>query len=122
MPIYTYKCATCGERQEVFNKIDARDANPPHCCDMPTDRQLDAPMGIVKADCHYVCPVTGAQVTSYRQRANIMAKEGLRDGNDYKPAETIARQKKKTADRQALASQLTQIEGMSKHQVLEAVS
>ena len=89
---------------------------------MPTDRQLDAPMGIVKADCHYLCPVTGAQVTSYRQRANIMAKEGLRDGNDYKPAEIISKKKKQTAERQALADQLTQIEGMSKQQVMEAVA
>ena len=122
MPIYEYHCQKCGESQDAFNKIAERESNAPICCGSRTDKVVTACMVAVQAECHYICPVTEEKVTSYRQRANIMAKEGLRDGNDYKPAETIARQKKKTADRQALASQLTQIEGMSKQQVLEAVS
>lgn len=34
-------------------------------------------------ECHYKCPVTGRNVTSNRQRTNIMREHNLIDANDF---------------------------------------
>lgn len=122
MPIYEYHCKECGKSQDVFNKIDDRDTSAPKCCEVVTERVQTACMVFIPGECHYVCPVTDQKVTSYRQRANIMAEHGLRDANDMKPEQVIAAKKKKTAENQALAAQMTKVEGMTDKQVMEAVA
>lgn len=122
MPIYEYHCKECGKSQDAFNRIAERESNSPVCCGSRTDKVVTACMVFVPGECHYVCPVTQQQVTSYRQRANIMAEHRLVDANDMKPEQVIAAKKKKTAENKALADQLTQVEGMSRQQVMEAVA
>jgi putative FmdB family regulatory protein len=49
MPVYTYRCTKCGEEFMAPRPIAQRDA-PVFCpcCNMLAQRQLDAPMGVVK--------------------------------------------------------------------------
>ena len=122
MPIYEYHCKECGESQDAFNKVDDRESNAPICCGIKTDKVVTACMVFIPGECHYVCPVTDQKVTSYRQRANIMAEHGLRDANDMKPEQIIAAKKKRTAENKALADQMTKVEGMTNAQVMEAVA
>ena len=43
---------------------------------------LTAPAGSVQGEAHYLCPVTGEQVTSWAQRRNLFAKHNLIDANE----------------------------------------
>lgn len=45
--------------------------------------KLSPNIGYVQGDCHYTCPVTRQQVTTNRQRRNIMARHNLIDANDF---------------------------------------
>lgn len=117
MALYSFRCPTCGQAQDVFKRIADRDANPPVCCGIATERQLTACMVSVPKEVRYLCPVTEQLVTSERQRRNIMAEHRLRDANDMKPAQVIAAKKKRTADNQALADQLTVLPEDLKSQV-----
>lgn len=122
MPIYEYHCKTCGSSQDLFNKIDERETNAPFCCDEQTEKAVTACMVFIPGECHYICPVTDEKVTSYRQRKNIMAREGLVDANDRPPSVVINEKKKKTAERQKLAAQLNNVPGMTHAQVMEAAA
>ena len=107
MAIYDYKCEVCGEIQEAFNHIAARDTSAPLCCDKATIRQLSAPMVFVPDWSSYKCPVTDQIVSSERQRRNIMAEHRLVDANDFTPKYVVERKKAKTAANNALAEKLT---------------
>lgn len=117
MPIYEYHCHECGKAQDVFNRVDDRDASAPVCCEVVTERQISAPMISIPQNCHYVCPVSGKEVTSYRQRKNIMAEHGLRECNDMPPDQIIAKKKKQTAEIKALADQLPMVPGVSRETI-----
>lgn len=106
MPIYPFRCPTCGADRDEFKPVADRDANPPECCGAPMARQLTAPMVSVPANCAYKCPVTGQVVTSYRQRANIMAEHRLTDANDFTPQYMIDRKRRARAENERLAAEL----------------
>lgn len=106
MPIYPYRCETCGRSQDAFNRVDDRDANAPTCCGAATARQLSAPMVSVPGNCAYKCPVTGQTVTSERQRRNLMAEHRLVDANDFTPAYMVERKRKARAENERLAAEL----------------
>ncbi len=105
MPLYTYRCDECGNELEQFNRITDRHTNAPDCHG-PMGIRLHANMGYLKADCHYVCPVTRKPVTTQRQRANIMAEHNLIDANDFKPKAFIAKEEAALAKREKLAGTL----------------
>lgn len=88
MPIYAYQCETCAECIDEFNRIDDRHTNAPVCrCGAGQMTMRISPVrGSVQQDCHYVCPATGAKVTSYAQRRELMAKHNLVDARDITPA------------------------------------
>lgn len=106
MPLYPYRCETCGQSQDAFNRVDDRDANAPACCGAPTVRQLSAPMVNVPANCAYQCPVTGQVVTSYRQRDRVMKENRLVDANDFTPAYIVDRKRRERAENERLAREL----------------
>ena len=84
--LYDYRCTHCGaERLNVHNSIANRKTNAPECCgDKMTIIITAAPMGFVDREIHYKCPVTNQEVTSRRQRNEIMARNNLMDANDFK--------------------------------------
>lgn len=53
-----------------------------------------AAYGYVQGECHYKCPATGSEVTSWRQRKNIFAEHGLVDGSDWNPQKEFEKAKK----------------------------
>ena len=59
----------------------------PQCCEQDMRQViLTAPHGHVQMDVHYVCPVEGRPVTSWKDRAEIMARHDLVDANDHNKA------------------------------------
>lgn len=83
MPIYAYKCPQCGSEKDDFNRIDDRHTNAPACaCGTQMAMQFTPVRGSVQQDAHYVCPATGEQVTSWRQRRETFARHGLIDARD----------------------------------------
>ena len=64
---------------------------------------LTPPYGQVQPEAHYLCPVTGKQITSWRQRKNVFAEHNLMDANEIPLEETKRTVMKKKADRDELA-------------------
>ncbi len=88
--LYDYHCKQCGNETEAVNRIDERRTNAPICCDARMSIVIKAaPQAFVQRPCEYICPVTGKEVTTWRQRRNIMAEEGLVDANDLVNHKTI---------------------------------
>lgn len=88
--LYDYLCRKCGHETEAINSIAERRTNAPVCCDERMDIiHKAAPQGYVQRECFYRCPVTNSEVTSWRQRRNIMAEKNLIDANDLVNPKTI---------------------------------
>lgn len=97
MPLYDFHCDHCGRTDEYVLRMSeiGTDAEPT-CCDHRMQQVFTkAPMGSVQQECRYVCPATGERITSWRQRANNFAKNGLMDANDFSPAYLEKRDAKK---------------------------
>lgn len=85
--LYDYQCQICKREVEAINKIDERNTHAPVCCE--THMQIiikQAPMAYMDREVRYICPVTNKEVTTRRQRNEIMAREGLVDANDRAPS------------------------------------
>ena len=83
MPTYDYQCGDCGGITTRFRKMDNRnDALSCECGSQMNLAILSAPYGHVQPEAHYLCPVTGEKVTSWRQRKNLFAKHDLIDANE----------------------------------------
>lgn len=99
MPSYDFQCDTCGVITEAYLRVSQLENDRPSCCGQMTRQViLRPPMGYVRPDTHYKCPVTNEGVTSQRQRRNIMAKHDLIDANDMTPDFAKRQEEKKWAD------------------------
>lgn len=67
-------------------------------------------MGFVQGECRFRCVVTGKEVTTHKQRNEIMKRNNLVDANDFPPEAAHAKAKKIWDDNAALAAQLPQPE------------
>lgn len=87
MPLYSYRCTTCEYETEAVNRIAERRTHAPICgknaTHGPTDIKLNANLGHVQGDCHYICPMTRRPVTSHRQRNYIMREKNVVDARDF---------------------------------------
>ena len=104
MPMYDFQCGECKSVTSRFRKIAERHA--PLMCACKGNMELalfSAPAARVQPEAHYVCPATGEQVTSWRQRKNNFAKNGLEEANSDQQDELKQRRMKKKAKRDALA-------------------
>lgn len=86
MPLYAYRCPSCGRDEDAFARIDEMESAAPRCCGAPMRRQITAPMVQVPGglDVRYVCPMSGEQVTSMRRRKYLMQKYGVVDSRELK--------------------------------------
>ncbi len=109
MPLYAYKCATCGSEHEQHNTVSNR-ASGPTCCGAATDKLLTACMVQVPGgtDVNYECPMTGEHVQSMRRRKYLMQQNGVIDARDLKDqwARKIAKDRADKADSDAYYSSL----------------
>ena len=98
MPLYTYRCPTCGTQQDLFAKIVERNKLTlcPACADT-MERLVQAPA--VRGDYEgYSCPVTGTWVEGRRAHQENLAKHGCRV---YEAGETKEAQRRKVAEDEA---------------------
>lgn len=86
MPLYDYRCPSCGtEYHNIKKSIDERRSGAPKCCDGRAELVLKPTRHVmVRHFTPYACPVTEKPVTSERQRRNIMAKHDLVSHGDIK--------------------------------------
>ena len=104
MPIYTYRCESCGTEVDQFARVDARDSSAPSCCDGPTVRKLTAAMvQMPGGDVSYQCPMTGEVVKSMRRRKYLMESNGVVDARDYRETWAKADAKRKADKAEAKA-------------------
>lgn len=104
MPVYEYLCDECGGYTTRYRSIQNR--HNPLVCECGSGMELaivTPPAGSVQAEAHYVCPVTGEKVTSWRQRKNIFAKHNLIDANEVGIDGFKKERLKKKAERDRLA-------------------
>jgi len=106
MPTYLYRCRDCGSERELFNRVSECESNAPSCCKAAMSIIPQAAFGFVQRECHYKCPVTGREVTSWRQRQNIMAEKNLVDANDFNIRQHFEADRRKHAELESLAAQL----------------
>ena len=101
MPMYDYQCKGCGATAEKYRRISERKL-PVECgCGLGMSQAiLSAPFAIIQDDAHYICPVTGEQTTSWKQRRNTFAKHDLIDANEVGIDTNYKKWVKKADDRQ----------------------
>ena len=81
MPLYSYKCETCGHTEDAFRRISER-LDGPICHDkmklmiVPVMIQPVLGGGSFQG---YKCPITDQFVTSRKQRKEIMKSHGLEE-------------------------------------------
>ena len=104
MPLYEYQCQNTGKIISRHRRI--QDRKLPCQCECGSSAVLgifSAPMGHVQPEAHYVCPATGQQVTSWRQRRNLFAQHDLMDANEVDQAHAKKARLKKKEKREELA-------------------
>lgn len=103
--IYEYQCQDCGDIHSKVRRLEKRH-EPTVCPECGGEGRLgifSAPMAHVQPEAHYVCPATGEQVTSWRQRKNLFAKHDLIDANDFDQEYAKKQRLKKKEERDKLA-------------------
>lgn len=68
--------------------------------------KLTAGLFHIAADVHYICPMTQQQVTSHRQRNNIMREKNVVDANDLCPQKSFEKAEKEQQRDRDLIRQL----------------
>jgi putative FmdB family regulatory protein len=77
MPLYDYRCQTCGTMQAVFKRIDERDLPEVCHCFGQMKRVFSAPA--VRGDyAGYECPITGAWIEGKRAHEENLKRHGCR--------------------------------------------
>lgn len=102
--IYEYECSNCHIRAEKVRKIMDRNLVFPCDCGGVFEHKIfTAPSGHVQEECHYRCPATGIETTSWRQRKNIFAKHDLVqiDQDEHKEKKAKVFKKKEKRDKLA---------------------
>lgn len=122
MPLYEYRCRQCGAESEAYNRIAERESGAPACaCGGQTEPFIGTPpMGHVQGECHYVCPKTGEQITSRKQRAENFARHGLMDANDFTPQYLHRTKTERRRKLNELAAQLKPPPGVTLEKVIAA--
>lgn len=106
MPLYEYECQVCLSRQSRQRSIAERNRGP-YCCDLMMEKRIFTPTmaEFPEWDVNYRCVATGQEVTSQRQRKQIMAKHDLADARDFDIAPDPERMAQEVAEVHASAKQ-----------------
>ena len=84
--LYEYACKTCHKQTTARRRIKDRYKGP-ICCNEPMEKHIFTP-GMPNGtwgdhSMHYKCVATGQEITSARQRADIMERNGLSDAREF---------------------------------------
>lgn len=78
MPTYEYRCQS-GHKFDKVSTIREYSPTATCRCGQPASRIFTvAPMGFVRGDVHYRCPITDAPITSMREHEENLARHGCR--------------------------------------------
>lgn len=79
MPVYDYRCATCGRGREVILRLAELDSAVVNCqnCQFPMNRQISAP-AIVADYPGYTSPTTGRWIEGRQAHREELARTGCR--------------------------------------------
>ena len=97
MPLYTYRCAECGDESTEFSTIANRHKAGPICCGAQkpmiiTPTQIQAQILGGGALQGYHCPITNKFVTSRKERREIMKRHNVVEAGD-KDSQSASRKK-----------------------------
>ncbi len=99
MPLYDYKCATCGRGEERMLKLaDLEQTQSCRHCGFAMNRQLSAPM-IVADYAGYESPVTGKWIEGRKAHQEELKRTGCRI---FEPGEKEAFERSRKADDEKL--------------------
>jgi hypothetical protein len=84
--IYEYKCVTCHKKATATRPMKDRHIGP-ICCNEPMEKHIFTP-GMPNGSwgdhsLHYKCVATGENITSAKQRSDIMERNGLSDAREF---------------------------------------
>lgn len=85
MPIYEYRCESCGREWEAFHAIAHRDSET--CCDTPSFRKVSLPAE--NRWLNYFSPELGCEITSPGHRRQVENELGLVATSHYKHKDDI---------------------------------
>lgn len=80
MPIYTYKCRRCGNREEEFRKVDER--NEPeqcNCCGAPMDLVPSVPADGYTSGYPYFDKILDQEIMDPGHRRKVLKQQGLEE-------------------------------------------
>ena len=85
MPTYTYQCPTCLKESTGVRRIADRHDSPTCDCGDVTSLKI-VPCGFVSPDWNfegYKCVATGQEITSDKQRTQVLKDNGLADAREF---------------------------------------
>lgn len=92
MPLYDVICAVCGNKQEIYRKLDEYDKMP-DCCSKPM-RKVFLPTQVMPDIQPYKSMVTGEMITSRSHHKRHLKEHNLNEiGNE--PMENLVNRNKK---------------------------
>ena len=85
MPKYVYTCASCFRETEGIRRIADRHKSPVCDCGSKTNLTITATAFVCPAAdfTGYRCVATGQEITSERQRKEVMKEHGLADAREF---------------------------------------
>lgn len=96
MPIYDYRCVSCGRMDTAFRRVADR-FDSPECCEKPMRKVIGAPM--VVADIPgYTSPVDGRWIEGRRARQDDLKRHGCREYDPGERTQLAARKQREEAD------------------------
>jgi len=108
MPLYDYRCATCGEVREEFRRVDDRHA-PATCACGAEAEHCFAPPHVMSDIEGYRSMADGSWISSRSQHRDHLKRHGMRELGNEKPdfsrrgpaipRESVRREIKNTVDR-----------------------
>lgn len=98
MPTYEYRCKDGHKFDKVSSIKDYRTTTQCNC-GQPADRIFTvAPMGFVRGDVHYRCPITDEPITSLSQHEENLARHGCRLLEPGEQADAVKFRQREEAD------------------------
>lgn len=116
MPMYSYRCPSCGAVEDQFARVSERDQNIPDCHG-PMIRQLSVSLIGVQAEVCAESPIDGTVLTSRRQRSEYMKRNGLQES--LPASEVIRKGAQRKAQIQADAKALPKLPAHLEKQLLQ---
>lgn len=96
MPLYDYRCGSCGRTDTAWRRIDDRHDGP-ECCAEPMRQMITAPMVIADIP-GYTSPIDGRWVEGRRARKEDLRRNGCREYDPTERTQLTARKQREETE------------------------